>query len=253
MCGAPHLLLSLYHLQLASSGGAWDFFPVTSITLLLSPQAKESSPLSSQPSLENMSSNHANLDAASTDRKARLAKLAALKRKQPEPETHEAGAEDQELPDADSTPDVTTKYLSGRNYDAETRGPKLGFEQGPQEGQVTVEEQAAEIARATAEQAKKDAGADEPIDLFKLQPKKPNWDLKRDLDEKLKTLNVRTDNAIARLLRQRVEEAQRAAKARGAKSDGDGQGEEVGMEGETLIEGIHMREREEEKSDEETI
>ncbi|CAI7583255.1 unnamed protein product [Penicillium glandicola] len=215
--------------------------------------ARESSPAPRQSSLETMSSNHANLDAASTDRKARLAKLAALKRKQPEQDTNEAGAEDQELPDADATPDVATKYLSGRNYDAETRGPKLGFEQGPQEGQVTVEAQAAEIAKATAEQAKKDAGADEPIDLFKLQPKKPNWDLKRDLDEKLKILDVRTDNAIARLARQRIEDTKRAAKARGAKSNGDEQGEEVGMEGETLVEGIHMREREEEKSDEETI
>lgn len=98
-----------------------------------------------------MSSSHASLDAASTDRKARLAKLAALKRKQPEP--------DDTLPDADAdtniedagaeggSPDVTTRFLSGRNYDAETRGPKLGFELGPQEGQVTVEKQAAEIAK----------------------------------------------------------------------------------------------------------
>ncbi|CAI7655914.1 unnamed protein product [Penicillium crustosum] len=187
-----------------------------------------------------MSSTHANLDAASTDRKARLAKLAALKRKQPEPEANEPSAEDEELPDADATPDVTTKYLSGRNYDAETRGPKLGFEQGPQEGQVTVEAQAAEIARAIEEQTKKDAGADEAVDLLKLQPKKPNWDLKRDLDEKLKILD-------------RVEEAQRAAKTGGANSDGDEEGEEVGMKGQTLVGGIHMREREEEKSDEEMI
>ncbi|KAJ5159134.1 mRNA splicing factor Cwf18 [Penicillium coprophilum] len=204
-----------------------------------------------------MSSNHANLDAASIDRKARLAKLAALKRKQPEQDTKEASAEDEELPDAnadnDATPDVTTKYLSGRNYDPEARGPKLGFEHAPQEGQVTLEAQAAAIAKATAEQAKEDEDADEPIDLFKLQPKKPNWDLKRDLSEKLKTLDVRTDNAIARLIRQRVEEAQRAAKANGAKSNGDDQGEEVGMAGETLVESIHIREREEEKSDEEMI
>ncbi|OGE47853.1 hypothetical protein PENARI_c035G10899 [Penicillium arizonense] len=196
-----------------------------------------------------MSSNHANLDAASIDRKARLAKLAALKRKQPEPETVDAGASE-ELPDADAEPDVTRTYLSGRNYDPEARGPKLGFEQGPQEGQVTLETQAAEIAKATAEQAKKDAEADQPIDLFKLQPKKPNWDLKRDLDEKLKILDVRTENAIARLVRQRIEAAQRAAKERGGASNGEG--EEVGMEGETLVEGIHMREREE-KDDDETI
>ncbi|KAJ5794373.1 mRNA splicing factor Cwf18 [Penicillium paradoxum] len=200
-----------------------------------------------------MSSNHANLDAASTDRKARLAKLAALKRKQPEPDTNEAAAKDIELPDADATPDVTTKFLSGRNYDAETRGPKLGFEQGPQEGQVTLEAQAAEIAQATAEQGKKDADGDEPLNLYNLRPKKPNWDLKRDLDEKLKILNVRTDNAIARLVRQRIDDAKRAAKERGTTLTGDEQGEELGIEGEALVEGIHMREREEEKSDEETI
>ncbi|KAJ5880648.1 uncharacterized protein N7473_011701 [Penicillium subrubescens] len=189
-----------------------------------------------------MSSNHASLDAASNDRKARLAKLAALKRKQPEPEEPTDASLDSEKADK-STSEVTTKFLSGRNYDAETRGPKLGFEQGPQEGQVTVEAQAAEIAEAVKEQAQKDEDGDQPVDLFKLQPKKPNWDLRRDLDEKLKILNVRTENAIARLVRQRIETAQRAAKERGATTNGEG-GEEVGIEGDALVEGIHMREQE---------
>ncbi|KAI9376825.1 cwf18 pre-mRNA splicing factor-domain-containing protein [Aspergillus egyptiacus] len=191
-----------------------------------------------------MSSNHASLDAASTDRKARLAKLAALKRKQPEPEAQtETSAQEKEEPQNDNA-DVTRKYLSGRNYDAETRGPKLGFEQAPIDGQITLELQAKEIAREVAEQSKKDEDADQPIDLFKLQPKKPNWDLKRDLDEKMKILNVRTQNAIAKLVRQRIEDAQRAAKAKGAGPNGDTQGEEVGIEGEMLVEGIHVRERE---------
>ncbi|KAL2011750.1 hypothetical protein VTN00DRAFT_4468 [Thermoascus crustaceus] len=190
-----------------------------------------------------MSSNHASLDAAATERKARLAKLAALKRKQPEPEPlTEARAKDEEATDA--APDVTTSYLSGRNYDPETRGPKLGFEHAPTEGQTTLEVQAYEIARKTAEQAKADEQADKPIDLFKLQPKKPNWDLKRDLDEKMKILNVRTENAIARLVRQRIEGAQHAAREKGARADGEEQGEEVGIEGGTLVEGIHVRERE---------
>ncbi|KAL2832011.1 cwf18 pre-mRNA splicing factor-domain-containing protein [Aspergillus cavernicola] len=192
-----------------------------------------------------MASNHASLDAAATDRKARLAKLAALKRKQPEPETSaETGALEGE-PQND-TPDVTTKYLSGRNYDAETRGPRLGFDQTPIDGQITLESQADEIARNIAEQSKKDEDAGQPIDLFKLQPKKPNWDLKRDLDEKMKILNVRTQNAVAKLVRQRIENAQRAAKTRGTGANGDIQGEEVGIEGEMLVEGIHVREREEE-------
>ncbi|PYH82128.1 hypothetical protein BO82DRAFT_353988 [Aspergillus uvarum CBS 121591] len=194
-----------------------------------------------------MSSNHASLDAAATERKARLAKLAALKRKQPEPEPEpEAGAANDEYDDA--APDVTKQYLSGRNYDPETRGPKLGFEQAPNDGQITVEAQAAEIAKATAEQAKKDAEEDQPIDLFKLQPKKPNWDLKRDLDEKMNVLNVRTQNAIARLVRQRIENAQRAAQAKSAGSNIQ-EGEEMGIEGEMLVEGIHVREREEEEEE----
>ncbi|KAL4785123.1 cwf18 pre-mRNA splicing factor-domain-containing protein [Aspergillus varians] len=187
-----------------------------------------------------MASNHASLDAAATDRKARLAKLAALKRKQPEPET--SAQEDEARNDI---PDVTKKYLSGRNYDTETRGAKLGFDQTPTEGQITLESQAEEIAKEIAEQAKKDEDAEQPIDLFKLQPKKPNWDLKRDLDEKMKILNVRTQNAIAKLVRQRMDEAQRAAKAKGAGANGNTQGEEVGIEGEMLVEGIHVREREE--------
>lgn len=193
-----------------------------------------------------MATTHTSLDAAATDRKARLAKLAALKRKQPEPEPlTEIRAQDEELEDA--VPDITTTYLSGRNYDPETRGPKLGFESAPTEGQTTLELQAAEIVQATAEQAKEDEEADQPIDLFKLQPKKPNWDLKRDLDEKMKILNARTENAIARLVRQRIENAQRSAKAKGAKSNGEEQDEQVGIEGEMLVEGIHVREREEEE------
>ncbi|KAB8229322.1 hypothetical protein ETB97_009158 [Aspergillus alliaceus] len=191
-----------------------------------------------------MSSNHATLDAAAAERKARLAKLAALKRKQPEPEPlTESHTQDDEPKDA--FPNVTTKYLSGRNYDAETRGPKLGFDQAPADGQITVEAQAAEIAKATAERAKKDEEADQPIDLFKLQPKKPNWDLKRDLDEKLNTLNVRTQNAIARLVRQRIENAH-VAKDKGTGSTTEQNGEDVGIEGELLVEGIRVRERENE-------
>lgn len=194
-----------------------------------------------------MSSNHATLDAAAAERKARLAKLAALKRKQPEPEPLKESHTQDDKP-KDAFPNVTTKYLSGRNYDAETRGPKLGFDQAPADGQITVEAQAAEIAKATAERAKKDEEADQPIDLFKLQPKKPNWDLKRDLDEKLNTLNVRTQNAIARLVRQRIENAQRVAKDKGTGTGSTTEqiGEDVGIEGEMLVEGIHVRERENE-------
>ena len=68
-------------------------------------------------------------------------------------------------------------------------------------------------------------------------------DLKRDLNEKMKVLNVRTENAIARLVRQRIENAQKVAREK-APEDKE-EGEEVGIDGGTLVEGVHVREREE--------
>ena len=96
--------------------------------------------------------------------------------------------------------------------------------------------------------------------MFKLQPKKANWDLKRDLARKMEVLDVRTDNAIARMVRERIEgqkKAQREAAAVGGGSTGGSTGggmggdeevegaENVGLKGEELVEGIHQREREE--------
>ncbi|PGH30753.1 coiled-coil domain-containing protein 12 [[Emmonsia] crescens] len=196
-----------------------------------------------------MSSSHSTLDAAATDRRARLAKLASLKRKQPEPDSSEQDTSKQDSSKEETPPDVSARYLSGRNYDPETRGPKLGFEHVPIEGETTLEEQASKIAISTEQAAKEDEEADKPIDLFKLQPKKPNWDLKRDLDEKMKIVNVRTENAIARLVRERIQNAQREAKEKknmgSGEGDADADGQEVGIDGGALVEGIHLRERDE--------
>lgn len=195
-----------------------------------------------------MASTHTTLDAAAIDRKARLAKLASLKRKQPDTEIsiEEPTAEDGE------PPSETAAYLSGRNYDQQTRGPKLGFEHVPSSDVETVEKQADVIAATTASQAAKDeAEAEKGIDLFKLQPKKPNWDLKRDLAEKTKVLDVRTQNAIARLVRERIETAKKEAKRsrKQVQAVADGEGEEVGMDGNVLLEGVHLREKAEEEEE----
>src|ERR1700753_2896090 len=170
-------------------------------------------------------STHTTLASATQDRKARLAQLKALKRKQPDSSSCDESSPalgDQEGPpakiqkspapgeeeDAESAalvaPDVAKHYLSGRNFDTETKGPKLGFEAAPSEGQATLERQAAEIAAQTKAQAEEEAAAEKPLDLFSLQPKKPNWDLKRDLAAKMKILDVRTENAIARLVKERI-------------------------------------------------
>ncbi|EOD50780.1 putative cell cycle control protein cwf18 [Neofusicoccum parvum] len=211
-------------------------------------------------------SSHASLSSAADERKARLAKLKSLKRKAPdEPSENDErdGAAHAEEQQRSSTPDVSKLYLSGRNFDAETKGPKLGFEANPSENQVTLETKAAELAARTKAEAAADEG-DKPLDLFKLQPKKPNWDLKRDLDRKLEVLNVRTENAIARLVRERIENAQKEARKRAGAGAGeveaaDREGEAVGMEGAMLAEAMREREREDEadrereKGDEELV
>lgn len=136
--------------------------------------------------------------------------------------------------------------LSGRNYDASTRGPRLGFETQPQLGQATVESQARQLAEETRRREEEEERAERPLDLFKLQPKKANWDLKREMERRVEVLNVRTENAIARMVRERVEGARREArgKAEGERVDGDVDGEVIGMEGNALVEATREMERE---------
>ena len=206
-----------------------------------------------------MTSAHNSLDAAATERKARLAKLASLKRKQP-PVDHDNAISSETArrpsPDQGSTEEVT-KYLSLRNYDAESRGPKLGFEAAPvSDDQATVETRAAQIAAETNAQEEHDAkqrAEGKGIDVFELQPRKPNWDLKRDLSKKLEVLNPRTDNAIAKIVRARLEDQKRQEQKRNpsvrAETGGslaENSTEDVGIKGSDLVEGIHVRERQQE-------
>lgn len=216
-------------------------------------------------------SSHATLSAASDDRKARLAKLKSLKRKQPTEEEEAATADadaagpETGLRDSSNGPsaspapptnDVARLHLSGRNYDFETKGPKLGFEAPPTLAleQPTLEQQAEDIEEEARLRAAVDAQDEKGIDLFKLQPKKPNWDLRRELNLKMEVLNVRTENAIARLVRERLAEKKAAAEAaRGgapkAGRDGEqGDAEAEGMlDGAAIVEGMRLREREEEE------
>lgn len=194
---------------------------------------------------------HASLDAAATERKARLAKLKSLKRKQPPTDSEDADNIElaPSIPsEASPAPaaDPTSQYLSGRNYDPETQGPKLGFEFAPNAEQETLEDRAAAIALETREKEERERKEEKPIDLFTLQPKKPNWDLKRDVARKMEVLNARTENAIARLVRERVEGQKRKEVETSNGGVGKGQdGESVGMGGSELVEGVHLREKEE--------
>lgn len=193
-------------------------------------------------------SSHSSLTAATDDRKARLANLRNLKRKQPADETVAPESTRSPSPPAQ---DVATLHLSGRNYDPETKGPKLGFEAPPTLGleQPTLEQKAAEVEAEVRQRAESEAQDDKGIDLFKLQPKKPNWDLKRNLDKKMELLNVRTDNAIARLVRERIAGAQQANKPQSGTENGKLDGAAAGMEGVALVEGLRVREKEEEEEE----
>ena len=198
------------------------------------------------------------LSAAAQDRKARLAQLKSLKRKHLDEPAEEAQLEEPRTKpphhaDESEESNTTKRHLSGRNYDAETKGAKLGFDNAPADGKTTLENKAAALAFETKRQAEEEEKADKPLDLFKLQPKKPNWDLKRDLDRKLEVLNVRTDNAIARMVRERIANQQKATKidaaggANGNMNGAGGDGEAVGIEGTTLVEATNVREREDEE------
>uniref|UniRef100_A0AAG5CN65 Cwf18 pre-mRNA splicing factor n=1 Tax=Anopheles atroparvus TaxID=41427 RepID=A0AAG5CN65_ANOAO len=48
----------------------------------------------------------------------------------------------------------------------------------------------------------------EDIDIVNLAPRKPDWDLKRDVSKKLEKLERRTQKAIAELIRERLKEGQ---------------------------------------------
>ncbi|XP_037073568.1 coiled-coil domain-containing protein 12-like [Pollicipes pollicipes] len=54
------------------------------------------------------------------------------------------------------------------------------------------------------------AARPEEVDVAQLAPRKPDWDLKRDLAPRLERLERRTQRAIAELIRQRLEREQGA-------------------------------------------
>ena len=188
-----------------------------------------------------MSAAHSALGAAADERKLRLAKLKSLKRKQPGDEV--VAPESTRSPSPPAEPEVAKFHLEGRNYDLKSL-PQSALGK-------TLEQQAQEVEDEIRKKAEEEEQDDKGVDLFKLQPKKPNWDLKRDLDKKLEILNVRTDNAIARMVRERIEGSQRAARVNagnGVVTASEG-GEEMGMQGVDLVEGVKLREREEEEEE----
>ncbi|KAF8891222.1 cwf18 pre-mRNA splicing factor-domain-containing protein [Infundibulicybe gibba] len=125
------------------------------------------------------------LAEASEARKARL--LALRKRK--------AG----ETTNGNETNDTIIK---NRNFDPETRTLKKHTRLEDTIMDDTVEKNVKGLAETIiAEDEQRRA---QELDVFNIAPKRPNWDLKREMEKKLSKLERRTQEAIHTLIRQRL-------------------------------------------------
>ncbi|GAA5853731.1 hypothetical protein JCM9279_000289 [Rhodotorula babjevae] len=126
---------------------------------------------------------------------ARKHKLAALKKRKAAALTGHT-----DPADADDTNDAEAEAFKFRNYDPDTGKARKHARTDEAD---TVEKQVEGLAdQAIAQDELQRA---QELDLTNIQPKKPNWDLKRDLDRKLSKLKPKTDLAISQLIRKRLQ------------------------------------------------
>ncbi|KAH9848905.1 mRNA splicing factor [Lenzites betulinus] len=126
------------------------------------------------------------LAEASESRKARLT---ALRKRKAGEATDDAGGEE-------------APVIKHRSFDPETRTLKKRGQEEDVEMEDTVEHQIEGLAeKIIAEDAARRA---QDLDLFNIAPKRPNWDLKRELDKKLSKLERKTQESIHTLIRQRL-------------------------------------------------
>ncbi|KAI9477931.1 MAG: mRNA splicing factor [Benjaminiella poitrasii] len=72
--------------------------------------------------------------------------------------------------------------------------------------QETIESETKDMTKETLAQAIEKQK--EEVDLFNLAPKKPNWDLKRDVEKKLEKLERQTQKSIYEIIRKRLQNDQ---------------------------------------------
>ncbi|OJT04338.1 Coiled-coil domain-containing protein 12 [Trametes pubescens] len=122
---------------------------------------------------------------------ARKARLTALRKRKAGEATDEAGVDDEPV-------------IKHRSFDPDTRTLKKHAQDEDVQMEDTVEHQVEGLAeKIIAEDAERRA---QDLDLFNIAPKRPNWDLKRELDKKLSKLERKTQEAIHTLIRQRLAE-----------------------------------------------
>ncbi|TIC71403.1 hypothetical protein E3Q02_00207 [Wallemia mellicola] len=90
--------------------------------------------------------------------------------------------------------------LKFRNYDPTSREPKKSSDEI--DNLDTVEYAVKGLAESIL--AKDEELRNEELDVFNIAPKRPNWDLKREISKKMHLLNKADQLAINTLLRQRL-------------------------------------------------
>ncbi|KAI0283075.1 cwf18 pre-mRNA splicing factor-domain-containing protein [Russula aff. rugulosa BPL654] len=125
------------------------------------------------------------LAAASEARKARLL---ALRKKRAGEDTEDISAIAEE------------PILASRNFDPETR--TLRKHQANVELEDTLEHNVKGLAKRII--AEDEAKRAQDLDLLNIAPKRPNWDLKREMEKKVAKLERHTQQAIHTLIRQRL-------------------------------------------------
>ncbi|KAJ1527972.1 hypothetical protein ONE63_007902 [Megalurothrips usitatus] len=117
----------------------------------------------------------------------RKERLKALKRK------HETGGETEAKP-SNPTPLPKPKFRSYKPQDEQLKESVM-----PSIKPADVTEEVKEQLEAADSRVVMD-----DLDITKLAPRKPDWDLKRDVAKKLERLEKRTQRAIAELIRERL-------------------------------------------------
>ncbi|KAM9573483.1 coiled-coil domain-containing protein 12 [Guaruba guarouba] len=127
----------------------------------------------------------------------------------------DSGECENKRPREDEEETIKHKELKLRNYDPEDE--ELKKRKMPPAKPASVEDK----VKDQLEAAKPEPIIDE-VDLANLAPRKPDWDLKRDVAKKLEKLEKRTQRAIAELIRERLkgQEEELASAVGSAKQEG---------------------------------
>ncbi|WBW74687.1 complexed with Cdc5 protein Cwf18 [Schizosaccharomyces osmophilus] len=130
------------------------------------------------------------LDESAELRKQRLRELRKIKESQAT----------KEAPDTERKEEL----IKHRNYDPEAQAPRMGFVEPPR-ADVTVETISKDIENETKRRIREQESIpEEELDLTTLRPKKPTWDLERDLKERMAILEPKNQNARAYYVRQTI-------------------------------------------------